>query len=105
MSAARQSRQRTTELAPPAADISELRARRRQAQRRRRLARIDLGLGVAGGLLLLLASPGLAITLLIAVLVLAVCGISILVQRRMRRRIVKTVPARRRFGRGVRRST
>lgn len=102
MSAAHQSRRRPTELAPPAADISELRTRRRQARRRRRLVRIDLGLGVTGGLVLLLASPGLAITLLIAVLVLAVCGISILVQQRMRRRIVKTVPARRRSGSSVR---
>ena len=105
MSAVRQSRQGPTELAPPPADISELRARRRQARRKRRLARIDLGLGVAGGLVLLLASPGLAITLLIAVLVLVVCGITILVQRRMRRRIVRTVPARRRSGSSVRRRT
>lgn len=105
MSAARQSRERATELAPPAAHISELRARRRQARRKRRLARIDLGLGVAGALVLLLASPGLAITWLIAVLVLAVCGISILVQRRVRRRIVKAAPARRRSRRSVRRRT
>lgn len=103
MSAARPSRQRPTELAPPPADISELRARRRRARRKRRLARIDLGLGVAGGLVLLLASPGLAITWLIAVLVLAACGISILVQRRMRRRIASAAAARRRAGSSARR--
>ena len=86
MSAARPSRQHPTELAPAPADIADLRARRRQARRRRRLARVDVGLGVAAALVLLLASPGLAITGLVAALVLAACAISVLVERRTRRR-------------------
>ncbi len=103
MSAAHSSRQRPTELAPPPADISALRMRRRQARRRRRLARVDVGLGVAGALVLLIASPGLAITGLIAALVLAACGISILAQRRMRRRVPRASQARRGTGSSVRR--
>jgi Flp pilus assembly protein TadB len=86
MSAARPSRQHPTELAPAPADIADLRARRRRARRRRRLARVDVGLGMVAALVLLLASPGLAITGLIAVLVLAACAISVLVGRRTRRR-------------------
>ncbi len=82
----RHPRQPLTELAPPPADLGALRARRRQARRRRRLARVDVGLGVAGAIVLLIVSPGLAITGLVAALVLAVCGISSLVQRRMRGR-------------------
>ena len=59
--------------------------RRREARRRTRLARIDLALGVVAALLVLLLSPGLAITGLIALLVLAVCLASIVVERRRRR--------------------
>jgi membrane protein implicated in regulation of membrane protease activity len=50
------------------------------------LARIDLGLGAAGALVLLLATPGLAVTAVIALLVLALCALSVVVQRRRRRR-------------------
>ncbi|HSZ14733.1 MAG TPA: hypothetical protein VK790_11935 [Solirubrobacteraceae bacterium] len=82
MSATRPSRQPTRELAPPPADLAGLRARRRAARRRRKLARLDVGLGVAGALVLLLVSPGLAITGLIAVLVLAACLVSALLGRR-----------------------
>ena len=105
MSAARPSRQRPVELAPPLADIAELRTRRRQARRKRRLARVDLGLGVAAAVVLLIASPGLAITGLIAALVLAVCVISILAQRRMRRHVARAPRARRRAGSRVSRRT
>jgi Flp pilus assembly protein TadB len=86
MSAARQSRPEPAQPTPALADIAELRARRRQARRTRRLARVDVGLGAFGALVLLIASPGLAITGLIAVLVLAACLISTAVQRRIRRR-------------------
>jgi hypothetical protein len=89
MSAARPSRQSSrhaAERAPAPAAIVDLRSRRREARRRRRLARVDLGLGVAGALVLLIASPGLAITGLVAVLVLAACFVSALVGRRARRR-------------------
>ncbi len=103
MSAARSSRQRPTELAPPPADISALRMRRRQARRRRRLARVDVGLGVAGALVLLIASPGLAITGLIAALVLAACVVSFLVQRRRSRRAARAPRARPRAGSSARR--
>jgi hypothetical protein len=66
--------------------VAELRARRRLARRRQRVARIDLGLGVLGAIVLLLATPGLAITALIALLVLALCALSVIVERRRRRR-------------------
>ena len=59
--------------------------RRREARRRTRLARIDLALGVVGALLVLLLSPGFAITGLIALLVLVACLFSIVVERRRRR--------------------
>jgi len=85
MNAARPSRQEPPELARAPADIGELRARRREARRRRRLARVDVGLGVAAALVLLIASPGLAITGLVAGLVLAVLVVSAVVQRRRRR--------------------
>jgi Flp pilus assembly protein TadB len=66
----------------PPADIDRLRVRRREAQRRRQLARIDLGLGVLGALVLWIATPGLAIAALIAGIVLAACVTSFMVQRR-----------------------
>lgn len=90
MSATRPSSQRpralaelapATEVAPPR-DISRLRARRREARRRRRLARLDLGLGVIGAMVLLVATPGLAITAVIALAVLALCVLSAVLERR-----------------------
>jgi Flp pilus assembly protein TadB len=77
---------RRREMAPPPADIARLRARRRDARRRRRLARVDLGLGVAGALVLLIATPGLAISGLLAGVVLAACVASFVVERRRRKR-------------------
>jgi hypothetical protein len=68
--------------APPLPDGSEQRARRRQARRRQRLARIDAGLGVGAALILILITPGLAISGLVALLVLIACGVSFLVERR-----------------------
>jgi hypothetical protein len=84
MSAARSSSQRPRafpEVTPPR-DISRLRARRREARRRRRLARLDLGLGVIGAIVLLVATPGLAITAVIALAVLALCVLSAVLERR-----------------------
>jgi hypothetical protein len=86
VSAARPSRHRPAELAPPPAEIAALRTRRRMARRRRRLARIDIGLGVGAAVVLLIASPGLAITGLIAALALAACATSILAPRLAHRR-------------------
>ena len=87
MSAARHPRQRSAEPASPApADIAALRARRRQARRRRRLARVDVVLGGAAAVALLLASPGLAIAGLVAVLLIVACAVSVLLERRARRR-------------------
>jgi len=65
-------------------DIAPPRARRRDARRRRRLARTDLGLGLVGAIVLVLATPGLAIAALIALLVLVLCGLSFLLERRRR---------------------
>src|SRR6202035_1282330 len=56
---------------------AELRERRRSARRRQRLARIDLGLGGAGALVLLLATSGLAIAAVIALVVLVLCALSV----------------------------
>jgi Flp pilus assembly protein TadB len=89
MSAARPEGERRPigEPAPGAvADISSLRARRRTARRRTRLARMDLGLAVATALVLLIATPGLAIAGLIAGVALVVCAASFAVERRRRRR-------------------
>lgn len=98
MSATRPSRQRpqrrsaaaggpATPAAPAGSeprDISLLRARRREADRRRRLLRLDLALGVLGAIVLLLATPGLAIAAVVAGVLLAVCVVSVLVERRRR---------------------
>jgi peptidoglycan/LPS O-acetylase OafA/YrhL len=70
----------------PRADMLQRGARRREARRRRRLARIDLVLGAAVALLVLLLSPGLAIAGLIALLVLAACVASLVLERRRRSR-------------------
>ncbi len=87
MSAARSSgeRPRAPEGGPGrSSDMAHLRARRRAARRRTRAARIDLALGLLGALVLLLATPGLAITGLITIVVLAVCIASLVRERRRR---------------------
>jgi hypothetical protein len=68
----------------PAGDARRLRAWRRDAGRTRHLARVDLGLGLLGALLLLLVTPGLAITGLIALIVLLLCTLTFLLERRRR---------------------
>jgi hypothetical protein len=65
--------------------MPELQARRRVARRRRQMARFDVALGAAVALTLLIVSPGLAITAVVALLVLAVCVVSLGVGRRRRR--------------------
>ena len=67
-------------------DLSRLHARRRQARRRRNLARLDVGLGLACAVVLILATPGLAITAIVALLVLVVCGLSFVLERSLTRR-------------------
>jgi hypothetical protein len=67
----------------PPRDMSHLRARRRQARRRQRLLRVDLGLGVLGAIVLLLATPGLAIAAIFALLLLLLCVLSIVIERRI----------------------
>jgi len=76
-------RRRERMPAPPA-DIERLRARRRDAQRKRRTARVDLGLGVLGAIVLWIVAAGLAIAALIAGIVLVACAVSFVVQRRRR---------------------
>jgi hypothetical protein len=63
-------------------DRSARLARRRDARRRRHVARVDLGLGLAGALVLLLATPGLAITAVIALIVLLLCLLTLVAERR-----------------------
>jgi Flp pilus assembly protein TadB len=72
--------------APPVRDMSQLRLRRREARRRRRLFRLDLGLGLLGALVLLLATPGLAVAALLALGVIVLCIGSVLLERRRSRR-------------------
>ena len=62
------------------------RARRRRATQRRRLARVDVAIGIVGAGVILLATPGLAIAAVIALIVLLLCGVSVLVERRLARR-------------------
>jgi hypothetical protein len=73
-------------LAPVRADLSELRIRRREARRRSRLLRVDLGVGLFSGIVLLLATPGLAIAALMAFALIGVGTASILRERRSSRR-------------------
>jgi hypothetical protein len=47
---------------------------------------LDLGLGVLGAIVLIVATPGLAISGLIALLVLAACALSFILERRRRLR-------------------
>jgi predicted lipid-binding transport protein (Tim44 family) len=66
--------------------MSELRTRRREARRRRRVLRGDLAAGLLGGIVLLLATAGLAIAALIAFGLIGLCALSIVVERRRRSR-------------------
>ncbi len=86
MSAARMSEHepRRRQDAVQGRDMAELRERRRRASNRTRLLRLDLGLGVLAAILLLVLSPGLAITGLAAVVLLAGVLASIAIERRRR---------------------
>ncbi len=87
MSATRPSRSDQLGRPPrPPRDISQLQARRRAADRRRRLFRLDIGLGVLLALVLLLATPGLAIAAVLAGLLLVGCVASVALARRRRRK-------------------
>ncbi len=76
-------------------DIARLRARRRAARRRQRLLRVDLGLGVFVAIVLLVATPGLAIAAIMAGLLLALCVLSVVLERRRRRAATQPELARR----------
>lgn len=67
--------------------MSHLRARRRQARRRRYLFRIDTGLAMLIAVVALLLAPGVAIVAVAALLILAICGVSILIERWRSRRL------------------
>ncbi len=68
------------------ADLAMLRARRRAARRRSRLARLDVAIGVLAAIVLLVVSPGLAMTAVIALGLLVACLVWITAERRLRRR-------------------
>lgn len=71
----------------PLNDMAHLRARRRQARRRRYLFRRDIGLALLIAVVALLLAPGVAIVAVAALLILAICGVSILLEQwRLRRR-------------------
>lgn len=67
-------------------DMSELHTRRRETRRRRHLLRVDLALGLLGGIVLLLATAGVAIAALIALALLGLCAVSVMIERRRRSR-------------------
>jgi len=71
----------------PLKDMSHLHARRRQASRRRHLFRVDIGLGLLIAVAALLLAPGVAIVAVAALVVLAICGVSILLERRRSHRL------------------
>jgi len=66
--------------------MSQLRSRRLEAERRRRLLRVDLGVGLVGAIALWIIAPGLAIVALVALVLLTVCGVSVVLERRRSRR-------------------
>jgi hypothetical protein len=47
---------------------------------------VDVGLGLACAVVLIVATPGLAITAVVALLVLIVCGLSFVLERSLTRR-------------------
>jgi hypothetical protein len=61
--------------------MSHLRDRRRQARRCRYLFRVDIGLGLLIAVAALLLAPGVAIVAVAALLILAICGVSILLEQ------------------------
>lgn len=69
----------------PSRDMAQLRARRRHARSQRRLARLDVGIGLLAAIVLLLAASGLAIAALLALGILLLCGLSIVLERRLTR--------------------
>lgn len=84
---ARVARRRPQRHVSPARDrAGERRARRREEHRRRRLRRVDLGAGALTGVVLLLATPGLAIAGLVAIALIGLCAASIVRERRRLRR-------------------
>jgi hypothetical protein len=66
----------------PPKDLPQLLARRRQARRRRRLLRVDVALGVLIATVTLVIAPGLAVVAVIALVVLAFCAASLVLDRR-----------------------
>jgi Flp pilus assembly protein TadB len=89
MSATRQSRAAARppeRVAPPVRDMAQLRVRRREARRRRRLLRVDLGVGVLCAIVLLLATPGLAIAAILALILISLCIGSVVLERRRSRK-------------------
>ena len=77
----------TVSATKPLNDMAHLRARRRQARRRRYLFRRDIGLALLIAVVALLLAPGVAIVAVAALLILAICGVSILLEQwRLRRR-------------------
>jgi Flp pilus assembly protein TadB len=83
MSAAHRSEHPPQPPAPARAprEMSVLHSRRREANRRRRLLRVDVGLGVLAGIVLLLATPGLAIASIFAGILLGACLLTVVRQR------------------------
>ncbi len=71
---------------PRPRDMTEIRARRERSRQRSRIARLDVMIGVAVAVILLIVSPGLAMSGIIALLALLAIGVSIAVPAYKRRR-------------------
>jgi hypothetical protein len=85
MSAAPPPRRARGTSAPPGYESrgrAELRLRRRDARRRRGLFRQDVAFGVLAAIVLLLATPGIAIAAIVALLVLVAIAASVVIERR-----------------------
>jgi peptidoglycan/LPS O-acetylase OafA/YrhL len=87
-------------MAEPSRDMSHVRARRREARLRRRAARLDVGVGLFGAIVLIIVTPGLAVAAIFALLALALCALSVVLERRKRSR-VRASPRSRRPGRSA----
>jgi hypothetical protein len=75
----------------PPRDMSQLRARRLRARRRRRLARMDVGFGGLVAVVTIVLAPGLAIVALAALVGLAACIVSVVLERRgSRNRVLRS---------------
>lgn len=76
-------------------DLSRRRARRAQARHERQLLRADVAVGIVVAIVGLIIAPGLAVVAIVALAILAVCGVWLLLERRRGRRAERMSPPHR----------